>query len=256
MHLRPFVPVLFLGAACAAAPSGTQTPASVMRGEVHCGRFDTVDVRERSYAVQTNEWNSRDTQCLRVNDVAFEVTEASFGLPGAGPPASYPSIYKGCHWGHCTSQSGMPVRVAGMPAIASAWRVVAPGAGAYDIAYDLWFNKAPTASGQPDGTELMVWLDHRGGVQPAGAQVGTVSIAGATWDVWKGPMKGWTYVAYVRQTPSDAVDLDLRDFTRDAVARGAIDPAWFLIDIEAGFEIWQGGAGLASMAFSADVGGS
>jgi hypothetical protein len=69
-------------------------------------------------------------------------------------------------------------------------------------------------------------------------------------------MKGWTYIAYVRQTPADAVDLDLRPFTQDAVTRGVVDPAWFLIDIEAGFEIWQGGAGLASTDFKVDIGGS
>src|SRR5258708_32033581 len=102
----------------------------------------------------------------------------------------------------------------------------------------------------------MIWLDHRGGVQPGGSQVGVVSPAGASWDVWKASMTGWTYVAYVRQKTADSVDLDLRAFTADAVARGAVHPAWYLIDIEAGFEIWQGGPGLATRSFSARLGGA
>ena len=51
------------------------------------------------------------------------------------------------------------------------------------------------------------------------------------------------------------VNLDLREFVQDALMRGTINPAWYLIDVEAGFEIWQGGSGLATRSFSAVVGG-
>ncbi|MGO9838798.1 MAG: GH12 family glycosyl hydrolase domain-containing protein [Polyangiaceae bacterium] len=256
--VRLFVPPFVLAtlAACAATSTGPGHAAGVPGGSDHCGQFDNVEVRGKEYVIQTNEWNSTQTQCLSVNETAFAVTEANFSLPSAGPPASYPSIFKGCHWGNCTSHSGLPVQASSLPAVPSRWTVTSSLSGAYDIAYDLWFNQTATTSGQPNGTELMIWLNHRGGVQPAGAQIGTVSIAGATWDVWKGPMSGWTYIAYVRQTPADAVDLDLRAFTQDAIARGTINPAWYLVDIEAGFEIWQGGSGLATTSFSATVGGA
>jgi len=256
---RHFVPIFVVGALTACATAGTGTgagaTAAVAGGSTHCDPFDSVDVRGKEYVVQANEWNSKQTQCLSVNETAFAVTEANFSLPSAGPPASYPSIYKGCHWGNCTDRSGLPARVSSLPAVPSHWAVTPSPSGAYDIAYDLWFNQTPTTSGQPNGTELMIWLDHAGGVQPAGSRIASVSIAGATWDVWKGPMSGWTYIAYVRETPADSVDLDLRDFVQDALARGTLDPAWFLIDVEAGFEIWQGGSGLATRSFSAVVGG-
>ena len=45
-------------------------------------------------------------------------------------------------------------------------------------------------------------------------------------------------------------------FTQDAVGRGAIEPSFYLIDIEAGFEIWQGGQGLVSTGFKVRVGGA
>ncbi len=251
-----FVLLLAFPSACGAAQGGPQPPSAVTGGANHCDRFENVEVHGREYVVQTNEWNSTLMQCVRVNDTAFAVTEANFGLTSAGPPASFPSIYKGCHWGNCTSESGLPVGVAKLPALPSSWQVQAPDAGAYDIAYDLWFNKTPTTSGQPDGTELMIWLSHRGGVQPAGSQIGTATLAGTTWDVWQVRMQSWTYIAYVRQTPIDSVDLDLRAFTQDAVGRGTIDASWYLIDIEAGFEIWQGGQGLVSKGFEARVGGT
>jgi hypothetical protein len=255
---RVFVPTLALGvlAACAATPTGPGATAAVAGGSTHCERFDSVDVRGKEYVIQANEWNSTQSQCLSVNETAFAVTEANFSLPVAGPPASYPSIYKGCHWGNCTSRSGLPAQVSSLPVVPSHWTVTSAPSGAYDIAYDLWFNQTATTSGQPNGTELMIWVNHAGGVRPAGSQTATVSIAGATWDVWTGPMSGWTYIAYVRQTPAASVDLDLRDFVHDAVARGTIHPDWYLIDVEAGFEIWQGGSGLATRSFSAVVGGA
>jgi hypothetical protein len=226
-------------------------------GQENCEKFGTVAVNGNEYVVQNNRWNSEETQCIDVKGTAFTVTQGQFGLPTSGPPATYPAIFKGCHWGNCTDGSGLPVQVAKLPAVVSSWSTAVPAAGgAYDVAYDLWFNRAPATSGQPDGTELMIWLDHAGGVQPAGSQVATATVAGATWDVWTGPMESWKYVAYVRQPPTHQVDsLDIRAFVTDSVNRKLIDPSQYLIAIEAGFEIWKGGAGFATNAFSASVGG-
>jgi len=41
-------------------------------------------------------------------------------------------------------------------------------------------------------------------------------------------------------------NLDLGPLAADAVARGYMPSMWYLIDVEAGFELWQGGAGLAA----------
>jgi hypothetical protein len=45
-------------------------------------------------------------------------------------------------------------------------------------------------------------------------------------------------------------NLDLKAFTLDAVGRGYINRSWYLSGVEAGFEIWRDGAGLASESFS------
>jgi hypothetical protein len=56
----------------------------------------------------------------------------------------------------------------------------------------------------------------------------------------------------VRSSPVDSVkEFDLRAFTRDAIRRGYIRQDWYLISVEAGFELWQGGAGLETVNFSA-----
>jgi cellulose 1,4-beta-cellobiosidase len=47
--------------------------------------------------------------------------------------------------------------------------------------------------------------------------------------------------------------LDVGTLAQDAVNRGQLSRSCFLIDVEAGFELWRGGAGLATNSFSVSV---
>jgi hypothetical protein len=58
--------------------------------------------------------------------------------------------------------------------------------GSYYAAYDVWFNQTPTATGQPDGTELMVWLNHGGPVQPFGGQIAACYLISVEAGLWRG----------------------------------------------------------------------
>ena len=216
-----------------------------------CAQFSTTPVGNGEYNIQTDEWNSSAQQCLKISGTSFTVSTANFNLPTNGPPATYPSIYKGCHWGNCTTGSNLPLQVSNIGTATSSWNTT-PGPGNWDTAYDIWFNQSATTSGQPNGTEIMIWINHQGPPQPAGSKVATTTIDGTSWDVWVGNA-GWNIVSYVRTQPASAVNLDLKPFFKDAVARGQLQTAWWLIGIEAGFEIWDGGQGLASNAFTAVV---
>lgn len=203
-----------------------------------CEKFAVIPVANGAYNVQTNEWNSDATHCVGTDGTAgFAVTQSAVNVPTAGPPGSYPSIYRGCHWGACTAGSGLPIQVSKLGHATTSWSTTQTGTGAYDVAYDVWFDQSPSTSGQPNGAELMIWLNRNGGVQPAGSLVGTTTVSGHTWEVWRAQMPGWTYVAYVLQGGAAAVsNLDLGDVTRDSVNRGYINPSWYLITVEAGFE--------------------
>jgi len=204
------------------------------------------------YEIQANEWNSSAQQCITYNGgTSWTVSTADFNLSG-GAPATYPSIFKGCHWGLCTPNSGLPVQMSKLGSATSSWSTTQPASGAYDVAYDIWFNSTPTTSGQPDGTEVMIWIDSRGGVAPFGSQTGNATIAGHNWNVWTGRQTSWNIISYVLNPGAASVtNLDLKAMFNDAVTRGSINPDHYLIDIEAGFEIWQGGQGLATNNFSA-----
>src|SRR5216684_4468281 len=200
-----------------------------------------------SYTIQNNEWGSSAAECITTDGNAdFTVANSSIANATNGAPGGYPSIYKGCHWGACTPGSGMPIQVSnlGSGAATTSWSTTQPGgSSAYDVAYDIWFNQTPTTSGQPNGAELMVWLNHNGPVQPFGSQVASnVSVGGHTYNVWFGN-QGWNTISYTMTSGATAV------------SRGYVQNSWYLIDVEAGFELWQGGAGLATNSFSVSTSG-
>jgi cellulose 1,4-beta-cellobiosidase len=214
-----------------------------------------------AYTIQNNEWGSSAPECISTDGGAdFTVANSSISNATNGAPGGYPSIYKGCHWGACTPASGLPIQVPALHpgTVTSSWNTSQPGGGnAYDVAYDIWFNQTPTTNGQPNGAELMIWLNHNGSVQPFGSQVASnVSIGGRGYNVWFGT-QGWNTISYTMTSPATSVsNLDIGQFAADAVSRGYIRSSWYLIDVEAGFELWQGGAGLATNSFSVSTGGS
>jgi hypothetical protein len=203
------------------------------------------------YMIQANEWNSSAPQCITYNGgTSWSVSTANFNLSG-GAPATYPSIFKGCHWGLCTGNSALPIQMSKLGSATTSWSTNQPASGAFDVAYDIWFNSTPATSGQPDGTEVMVWINSRGGVQPFGSQSATANIAGMNWNVWTGRQTSWNIISYVLNPGATSIsNLDLKALFNDAVARGSINPAHYLLDVEAGFEIWQGGQGLGTNSFS------
>jgi len=225
--------------------------SSGAKAQSTCSQFGTVSINGGQYIYQQNEWNSSAQQCATVSGVGFTLTTANFNLPTNGAPATYPSVYRGCHWGNCTSSNPFPIQENNIASASTSVTITQPSGYNNDAAYDIWFNQTSTTSGQPNGTEIMIWINHQGSPQPFGSEVATATIDGATWEVWTGRQSSWNIVSYVRATPVTSVsNLNLLPFFSDAVARGSLEPSWWLIDVEYGFEIWTGGQGLAVSNFS------
>ncbi len=216
-----------------------------------CSTFATISIDSGAYIFQNNEWNSSAEQCATVSGTGFTLTTADFDLPTNGAPATYPSIFRGCHWGDCTSSNPFPIEENNIASASTSVSITQPSGYNNDAAYDIWFNQTSTTSGQPNGTEIMIWINHQGSIQPFGSQTATATIDGTTWEVWTGRQSSWNIVSYVRETPVTSVsNLNLLPFFSDAVSRGSLEPSWWLIDVEYGFEIWTGGQGLAMSGYS------
>jgi hypothetical protein len=222
-----------------------------------CDKFGLTSINGGAYIAQNNNWGDNTQQCIDVTATGFSITTASHNQPQNGAPGSYPSIYAGCHYGNCSTGSGLPLAVSDsrFPTIQTSVGMSYPGNGSvYDASYDIWFDPTPRTTGQNTGAELMVWLNHTGSVQPVGSKVATVSLAGAGWDVWFGNI-GWNVVSYVRQSTTTSASFAVSTFWNDLQSRGYGQSSWYLTSVQAGFEPWVGGTGLAVNNFSYSIAG-
>lgn len=256
-------PLIAVTAALGATAALTLTATNAQAATTQlCGTTQTTPVSSGAYTVQNNEWNSSASECITTDGGAdFTVANSAISNGTSGAPGGYPSIYKGCHWGNCSTGSGLPLQVSSVEnpgTVLTSWNTTQPGQGSYDVAYDIWYNHTATTPGQPNAEEMMIWLNHNGSVQPAGSVVASnVSIGGHTYNIWRAQMSSWIDVSYVMTSPTTSVsNLDVGLLAQDSVQRGTLSPSDFLIDLEAGFELWQGGAGLAANSYSVAVNGN
>lgn len=217
-----------------------------------CSQFGSMAVSGGQYIVQNNEWGDTIPQCLDVTDDGFTVTSGNHDVSTGGAPAAYPSIYAGCHYGNCSTGNGLPQQVSSFTNPQSSVDF-STTAGSWDSSYDIWFDTQADPAGQNDGEELMIWANHSGPPTPFGTKVATVTIEGAAWDVWygrQGTSPAWNTVSYVREQGTNAITVNIKDFTNDSIARGYMNPAWYMTSVQFGFEPWQGGPGLGVNSFS------
>ena len=245
------------GASGSATFTWTINPSSGGGQTTLCAN-QTAATNDGQDVIQNNEWNSTSPECITTGGGDdFSVANSSISSSTSGGPGGYPSIYNGCHWGACSGGTIAKNPVQEAAGVTTSWSTTlgAINSDIYDVAYDNWFNSAPVTSGAPDCAELMVWLNHQGPIQPFGSDVGSATIDGVSYNVWYG-MQSWATISYVMTSPVTSVNnLNLGDLAKDAVSRGYMPASCYLISVEAGFELWQGGQGLATDSFSVNSSG-
>lgn len=122
----------------------------------------------------------------------------------------------------------------------------------YNASYDIWLDPTPRTDGV-NRTEIMIWFNKVGPIQPIGSQVGTATVGGRSWQVWSGNNGSNDVLSFVAPSAIGSWSFDVMDFVRQAVARGLAQNSWYLTSVQAGFEPWQNGTGLAVNSFSSTV---
>jgi Glycosyl hydrolase family 12 len=228
-------------------------------GDEVCGDFATITL-PGTYLVHNNVWNGAvpdGAQCIRAlwdgaSDVAGFVVEPNFNV-GSSQPGSYPAIIYGWHYEYSVPSPYVAQQIQSINSIPSEWGYSVPAAGQYNVSYDLWVHPQQDPPNPNGGLEIMIWTTTRDVVPIGGNQGYTVGFGGAEWEVWYGSAGAWNTVTYRRVTNTSSVDMDLLPFVEHAVGQGYAQDSWYLLGVEAGFEIWEGNQAMTSSYYQVSV---
>jgi hypothetical protein len=218
-----------------------------------CEQYGSTTIGGR-YVVMNNRWGTSAQQCINVTSTGFSIQTQQGTGSTSGAPVSYPAVFYGCHYTNCSPGTNLPMQVSSISSATSSISYQYVSGATYDAAYDIWLDPSPKKDGV-NQQEIMIWFNRQGSIQPIGSVVGNVTIGGRSWEVWRGSNGSNAVVSYVAPSPISSWSFSVLDFINDVKNRGAITSSWYLTSIQAGFEPWIGGAGLAVTNFSAAVNG-
>jgi hypothetical protein len=216
-----------------------------------CEQYGSTTIGGR-YTVMNNRWGTSAEQCIIVTATGFSITSQRGVGNTSGAPVSYPAVYYGCHYANCSPGTVLPMRVSDIRSLTSSISYSYVSGATYDAAYDIWLDPSPRTDGN-NAMEIMIWFNRQGSIQPVGSPVGTATIGGRTWEVWQGSNGSNNVISYVAPSAITSWNFSVLDFINDVRTRGAITSAWYLTSVQAGFEPWIGGAGLAVNTFSVSI---
>ncbi len=235
---------LVLGAGVSVVGAGPAQAATI------CDQYGSTT--SGSYVIMNNRWGTSATQCISTSSNGFTITQQD-GVSTGGAPVSYPAIYLGCHYTNCSPGSPLPKQISSIGSANSGISYTFAN-GTFDAAYDIWLDPTAKTNGV-NQTEIMIWFNHTGSVQPVGSATATASVGGRNWTVWTGNNGSNDVVSYVATSTISSWNFDVMNFIRDTISRGRATTSWYLTSIQAGFEPWRGGVGLAVSNFSATISG-
>jgi Glycosyl hydrolase family 12 len=235
------------------ASAGPRPSADLML----CGHLQHIvvtDSRQQANIIKNDNFGGTAECLLNKNQGTNYQVVSSAAASKTNAVMAFPEIYTGCSWGICSPGTTLPLPLseAGQPEVS--WDTVQRAPGRWDAALDIWFNPVPIMTGQATGAEMMIWLNAQR--YPVPRHTRKVWVDGQQWYLqrWTARHHGthWHYIQFRRVHPTWRVDqLRLMPFIHLAESVRWIKPEWWLLNIEAGFEIWQGGTGLATRSFRA-----
>jgi hypothetical protein len=228
----------------------------------------------KTYIINNNNWGQQSTtyQALDYVGNSFTINVTS-GSGGGANVVSFPSIYIGANGDlgvgnayNTWADSGLPKQISAIKSAKSTFAWSGGNGGNYNAAYDIWFAKSSPTPGYNDGVSgfIMIWNFKPGSSQPIGdpGKTRSATIDGKGYHVWRGGRNatatgtdgtGRPVISYVADSTNNNFSSDLKLFFDDAVKNAADDmsngtPAitqafassWYLTDVFAGFEIWNG----------------
>lgn len=235
-------------------PTTPTVPTTPTGGTVISAQYGTTTLGN-AYVVQNNAWNNPGGQAITVSQTGFTITTENGSAPTNGAPLGYPSIYTGWHYGTGSPGTILPIQVGQIQTATSSISYTYPTSGVYNASYDIWLNPTPITTGV-NQQEVMIWFNHQGPIQPVGSVVGSATIDGQNFAVWKGSNGQNNVVSYVANSPITTWNsFDVMGFIDNTQTWVPVTDSWYLTSIQAGFEPWSGSVGAGVNSFSASING-
>jgi hypothetical protein len=262
-------PALALTLAAAVAPVRTASPALASAPATAAHRSSYVTIcrpiasmivhgrHHRAYLLRNDNFGRR-AECIKNRNrwSNFRVTRSTADSYGPESQA-YPDLQLGCAWNACTPDSGLPRRVDRLRHPVSTWHISTGTSGRWNAGYDLWFSRHEHTNGQDRGAEIMIWLNTSFGLPTRApvVQIGGFRYYFEHWITHNAlTQASWNLVIFRRYHATDRVNrLRLLPFLHLAERAGLLRPHWWLTSVDAGFEIWRGGRGLATTYYWAHI---
>jgi hypothetical protein len=218
-----------------------------------CDQYGSTTIGGR-YVVMNNRWGTSAQQCINVTSTGFSIASQQGTGSTSGAPVSYPAVYYGCHYTNCSPGTVLPMQLGAISSATSSIDYTFVSGATYDASYDIWLDPTPKKDGV-NQQEVMIWFNRQGSIQPIGSVIGSATIGGRTWQVWQGGNGSNQVISYVAPSPISSWNFSVLDFLNNVKTHTSVTNSWYLTSIQAGFEPWIGGTGLAVNNFSAAING-
>ncbi|OHE92471.1 glycosyl hydrolase family 12 [Colletotrichum orchidophilum] len=227
----------------------TPTPTVEKRATTFCGQWDSAVAG--TYTVYNNLWGmsaGTGSQCTTLT-----------GLSGSNLQWSTTWSWSGGQY-NVKSYANAVVNISKkalstISSIPSTWTWSYSGTGIVaNVAYDLFTSSTATGSAQ---YEIMIWLGALGGAGPisaTGSTIATPTVAGRTWNLYKGVNGQMTVFSFVAPSDVQSFSGDLKAFTTYLVNSQGLPSSQILQSIGAGTEPFVGSdAKFTTTAYTASL---
>lgn len=156
---------------------------------------------------------------------------------------------------HNQIKTGYPISVNHLQQLDIDYNVEILTEGELNLATTLWLTRSDTIQTTIDkssiAAEVMIWSYASDDfyADPAGENVGEISVDGVEWEVWLDRNwhdtsgkndNNWVYLAFRTQQPFTQIKFDAADMLRHAIEQKFIAPNLYIADIQLGTEIMSG----------------
>ncbi|KAK7014417.1 concanavalin A-like lectin/glucanase domain-containing protein [Favolaschia claudopus] len=258
--MQVFATLLFafiFGVVATPVPGNDQREVElVKRGAVLTGQFSSESEVNRRFVLENNLWGqsaatsgsqSSQVTATNGNSVTWHTTYTWTG--GNSQVKSYANL---------DLRTGLGKSISSISSIPTAWKWTYSSASSNlvaDVSYDLWLSTVGGSTGASSTStfEIMVWLSTRGGATPAGSPIGTASVNGVSWRLYKGTVKTWTIFSFVAPNEITSFNSDLKPFLTFLTQNQGVPSSQLLVQAQAGTEPFIGTATLTTNSYSISI---